>query len=90
METCIFGVMVLFFKLIVIILFKKDTRKWDFEKLKFSPFDMQNIVLNNKINGQGNFLTQISFLIQFISTMKRLNQNVVAVMTSPFKYFILI
>ena len=90
METCVFGVMVLFFKLIVIILFKKDTQKWHFEKLKFSPFDMQNIVLNNKINGQGNFLTEISFLIQFISTLKRLNQNVVAVTTSPFKYFILI
>ena len=40
-----FGVMVLFFRLIMIILFKMNIEKNDFEKLTFSSFDLQNILL---------------------------------------------
>ena len=50
----LFGVMVLFFKLIIII-FKMDTPKNDFKKLKFSLFDLQNILLNNNEDPDDNF-----------------------------------
>ena len=47
--------MVLFFRLTIIISYKMNTPKNDFEKLKFSPFDMQNILLNNNNNPDDNF-----------------------------------
>ena len=52
--------MVLFFRL-TIISFKINTPKNDFEKLKFSPFDLQNKLLNNNDPNGNFFLTQISF-----------------------------
>ena len=80
--------MVLFFRLII-ILFKMNTPKNDFEKLKFSPSDLQNILLKNNNDPDGNFfLTQISSLIQIISQLKIQNQNFLVVMTSLFQYFI--
>ena len=48
------GVMVLFFRLIIII-FKMNTPKNDIEKLKFIPFDLQNILLNNNNDPDDNF-----------------------------------
>lgn len=38
-----------------------NTPKNDFEKLKFSPFDLQNKLLNNNDPNGNFFLTQISF-----------------------------
>ena len=79
-----FGLMVLFFRLII-ILFKMNTPKNDFEKLKFGPSDLQNILLKNNNDPDGNFfLTQISSLIQIISQLKTQNQNFLVVMTSLF------
>ena len=83
-----FGVMVLFFRLIVFLLFKMHTPKQDFEKLKFSSFDLQNNLLNNNNDWMKTFLKQISLLTQIISQWKRLNQNFLAAMISFFQYFI--
>ena len=65
-----------------------NTPKYDFENLKFSPFDLENILLDNSNDPDDTlFSTQISFMIQIISQLKRLNQNFFAVMTSLFQYF---
>ena len=63
------------------------TPKGDFENLKFSPFDLQSILLNNNNDPDANFLTQISFLIQIISQLKKLDQNFLVAITSLFQYF---
>ena len=56
-----FEVMVLLFRLIAIILFKMNTPKNDFEELKFSTFDLQNILLNNNNNPNDNFFNANQF-----------------------------
>ena len=38
-----------------------NTPKSDFENLKFSPFDLQNILLNNSNNPDDNFLNTNQF-----------------------------
>ena len=54
--------MILFFRLVIfIILFEMNTSKEDFEKLKFCPFDLQNMPLNYNNDRNDKFLTQISF-----------------------------
>ena len=52
--------MVLFFRL-TIILCKTNIPKSDFENLKFSPFDLQNILLNNSNDPDDNFFNTIRF-----------------------------
>ena len=54
------GVVVLFFRLIIILL-KTNTPKSDFENLKFSPFDLQNILLNNSNNPDDKFFNTNQF-----------------------------
>ena len=81
--------MVLFFGLIiVIILCKMNTPQHDFEKLKFSRFDLQNILLNNNKDLDGNFFTTNQFSDTNYFTIEGRNQNFLVVMTSPFQYFI--
>ena len=55
-----FGIVVLFFRLIIII-FKMNTPKSDFENLKFSPFDFQYILLNNSSGPDDNFFNTNHF-----------------------------
>ena len=54
------GVVVLFFRLII-ILFKMSSPKSDFENLKFSPFDLQNLLLNNSNDPDDNFFNTNQF-----------------------------
>ena len=54
------GVVDLFLRLII-ILFKMSTPKSDFESLKFSPFDFQNLLLNNSNDSVDNFLNTNQF-----------------------------
>ena len=54
------GVVVLFLRLIT-ILFKMHTPKCDFENLKFSTYDLQNILLNNNKDSDDNFLNTSQF-----------------------------
>ena len=53
--------MILFFRLIIIILFKMSTPKNDFQKLNFNPFDLRNILLNNISNSDDNFFKTNQF-----------------------------
>ena len=55
-----FGVVVLFFRLII-ILFKMNTPESDFKNLKFSSFDLQNILLNNSNDPDDNFFNTNQF-----------------------------
>ena len=53
--------MILFFRLIIIILFKMSTPKNDFQKLNFNHLDFRNILLNNISNSDDNFLKTNQF-----------------------------
>ena len=54
------AVVVVLFRLII-ILFKMNTPKSDFENLKFSPFDLHNILSNNSNNPNDNFFNTNQF-----------------------------
>ena len=54
------GVVVLFLRLIIILL-KMHTPKCDFENLKFTTYDLQNILLNNNNDPDDNFLNTYQF-----------------------------
>ena len=55
------GDIVSVFRLIVITFLKMNTPKSEFEKIKFSSFDLQNIMLNNNNNLDGNFFNPNQF-----------------------------
>ena len=44
-----------------VILFKMHTPKGDYENLKFSPFDLQNILLNNNNDPDTNYFNANQF-----------------------------
>ena len=56
-----FSRVVVLFLGLIIILFKVHTPKGDFENLKFSPFDLQNIPLNNDNDPGDNFCNTNQF-----------------------------
>ena len=64
------------------------TPKQDFEKLKFSSFDLQNNVLNNNNDRDENFFKANHFIDTNYFTMEENKSNFLTVMISFFQYFI--
>ena len=59
----------------------------DFDKLKFSPFDLCNILLDNDNDPDDNLFKIVGSLTQVI-LLSRLNQNYRVVTAAPFLYSI--
>ena len=57
----VFSRVVVLFLGLIIILFEVHTPKGDFENLKFSPFDLQNIPINNNNDPGDNFFNTNQF-----------------------------
>ena len=80
------GVVVLFFRSII-ILFKMNTPKSDFENLNFSPFDLQNILLNNRNDPDDNFFNTNQFSDTNYSTIEETKSNCFFCDDKSFQYF---
>ena len=80
------GVVVLFFRSII-ILFKMNTPKSDFENLNFSPFDLQNILLNNRNDPDDNFFNTNQFSDTNYSTIEETKSNRFFCDDKSFQYF---
>ena len=77
-----------------------NTSKNDFGKLKFIPFDLQNILLNNSNDLDGSFLnsnqfclnyctiSQIYYFANYFTIEENKSKHFYAVMTKLFQYFI--
>ena len=63
------------------------TPKRDFENLKFSPFDLQSILLNNINDPDDNFFNTNQFSDTNYFTIEETNHNFLVVITSLFQYF---
>ena len=70
--------------------YKMNTEMSNFEKLEFSPFDLQNILLDNENDPDENFFNIRRFSDTSYFTIEELsNQNYRVFIVTPFQYSIL-